>query len=937
MTGIRTGAFVGRDAELSVCREVISQVIHGRGRALLIDGEPGIGKSALLGMVLELARSCDCTVLQGRADDLTQQFPMRVMLDCLGGNPVTAIHEADPGEPHSELAAPPLDRVVAIVTSLCTQSPVVLAIDDLHWADDQSLLAWRRLSELAPDLPLVVIGTYCPVPHRPELITLKRELASARQPVTSLGPLATDEVINLVGILTGGEPSDRLRRLAERAGGNPLYVTELVDALVRGERVQVADGVADIVTGQQPQVLASVITERLNFLSPQSNRMLRFAALLGRHFTTAEVAAVADLTQEQLAPALAEAQAARVIAETDGHLSFRHLLIRQAMYDSVPSSLRVALHRQAARSLAEAGAADERVAEQLLATTELATNPWVRGWLTGAGPQLVQRVPGMAAKLFRQAIADIGPEDPDRDRLERGLAYALLRLNRPHEAVDVAWPLLARSEDQSERARIIPTLGYALLGSGRDHEALKLIEDVLADSALSPARRARLRAVIAFIYALAGQPQNADEAARQALAESEDVYAVGNALHTLSLLRAQQSDNTGVCELAGQALSILPDRPGAADLRSALLLNRMMALQELGQMAAADIDLRTGQDLTNLENVPVQLAHSAAEYYLRVGRWNEALDQLASISGTPVLIAYPVPGKDDPLRHGIGALIAGHRDDRAVAAAYLSAARTVSRSAFPGHAAYLILAEALAAERDGRFEDALTLLRPALDANDIASVRLRSLCLPTLVRLALECGHADLARTAADVAEQAASQEPTAVKRATAEHCQGLITRNPGLLLAAAKTYRDVGVPLERAQATEDAAELLASSEQTSQARHALNEATEGYTALGAEWDIRRADTRLRRYGIRRGRSRSPGSDSLTPTESKIAQLISLGWSTPDIARDMLLSPRTVQTHVSHILRKINGRSRMDIVRASIAAGDPRPGSGAAVPGDLSG
>jgi hypothetical protein len=128
MTGIRTGAFVGRDAELSVCREVISQVIHGRGRALLIDGEPGIGKSALLGMVLELARSCDCTVLQGRADDLTQQVPMRVMLDCLGGNPVTAIHEADPGEPHSELAAPPLDRVVAIVTSLCTQSPVVLAI-----------------------------------------------------------------------------------------------------------------------------------------------------------------------------------------------------------------------------------------------------------------------------------------------------------------------------------------------------------------------------------------------------------------------------------------------------------------------------------------------------------------------------------------------------------------------------------------------------------------------------------------------------------------------------------------------------------------------------------------------------------------------------------------------------------------------------------------
>src|SRR5262249_15430894 len=86
MDGIRPDAFVGRDAELVAYRGLLSRAIHGRGGAVLIDGEPGIGKSALLSAQLRLARSHGCTVLFGQADDLTQQFPMRVMLDCLGGD-----------------------------------------------------------------------------------------------------------------------------------------------------------------------------------------------------------------------------------------------------------------------------------------------------------------------------------------------------------------------------------------------------------------------------------------------------------------------------------------------------------------------------------------------------------------------------------------------------------------------------------------------------------------------------------------------------------------------------------------------------------------------------------------------------------------------------------------------------------------------------------
>jgi DNA-binding CsgD family transcriptional regulator len=916
MDGIRPHAFVGRDEEFAVYRELLSRAIHGRGRALLIDGEPGIGKSSLLAAHLRLARSSGCTVLLAHADDLTQQFPMRVILDCLGGDSAMGL---------SASAPPEMEQVVTVVANLCAQSPVVLAIDDLQWADDPSLLTWRRLSDMAPDLPLVVIGTWAPVPHRPELAMLKEHLGAARQAVISLGPLDPDEVTRLVGVLAGGEPSSRLRRLTERAGGNPLYVTELVDALIRGERLRVADGVADIVTGQQPQALAAVITERLNFLSPESNRVLRFAALLGRQIAAAEVAAVADLPLEEVTKGLAEAQEARVIAEADGRYSFRHLLIRQALYDSMPSALRVALHRQAAQSLAEAGAAAERVAEQLLATTRMATTPWVRDWLAGAGPRLAQRVPGMAAALLRQAMADLPPGEPARDQLEGALAAALLRLGQHEEAVDVGWPLLARAPDASWRAEIVCVLCYALLGCDRDREAVQLIVDTLADSDLDLVWRARLRATAALIHVLAGRPAEGAVSAHRALAEArhaDDSYATSHALHTLALLRVRQADNIAVRDLTSQALVQVSDEPGFIDLRSALLVTRMTAWQELGEMAAADADLRAVWDLADQGDSPVQVAYAAAEYYLRTGRWDEALDQLDSVTGKPVLVGYPTPDRGDSPRQGISALIAGHRDDRTMGPAASNGDKS-AHGLLPGHAAYLVLAEALAAERDGRPADALVVLRPVLGTADPTAARLRALCLPTLVRLALDGDRRHLANAACSLAEQAASQEPTPIRRAIAEHCRGLATSDPALVLAAAAAYRDVGVTLEHAQAAEDAAELLAVAGQTGLARQSLTEAVDGYAVLGAEWDIRRADTRLRRYGVRRGRGRSPGSDSLTPTEGKVAQLIAQGWSTPDIARNLMLSPRTVQTHVSHILRKLGGRSRIDIVRASITAGTP--------------
>ncbi len=150
---------------------------------------------------------------------------------------------------------------------------------------------------------------------------------------------------------------------------------------------------------------------------------------------------------------------------------------------------------------------------------------------------------------------------------------------------------------------------------------------------------------------------------------------------------------------------------------------------------------------------------------------------------------------------------------------------------------------------------------------------------------------------------------------------------DPGPVLAAAGYYESAGRPLDRAQALEDAAALPAARADLAAARRAFTGAARVYADLGAEWDLRRADARLRRYGIRRGRGgrRAPathGWEALTPTEAKIASLVAGGRSNSGIAAELFLSRNTVQTHVSHILAKLGAHSRSEIIRQALEHAD---------------
>ncbi len=190
------------------------------------------------------------------------------------------------------------------------------------------------------------------------------------------------------------------------------------------------------------------------------------------------------------------------------------------------------------------------------------------------------------------------------------------------------------------------------------------------------------------------------------------------------------------------------------------------------------------------------------------------------------------------------------------------------------------------------------------------------------VRLALKTGDKWTAQTLAGQAATLAEGSQVPHRQANALYCRGLIDRDAAVLLEAAQRLEDAGRPLPRAKALEAAAECLVEIEERTPARLAFEQAVAVYEFLGAEADLNRVNAEFRVHGIRRGphskhRRATSGWESLTDTELKVAALVVEGLSNPEIAARLVLSRRTVTTHVSHILKKLDVATRTEIARES--------------------
>jgi DNA-binding CsgD family transcriptional regulator len=911
---------VGRDGELSALHDAVASVASGRGGVAWLEGEPGIGKSALVASVLAEARNRRCQVYRAVGDELGQRLPLRALTDALGptlAGEADLLLDAGSAAEHEAVVPAAVERFLVLVDRLCAAGPVVFVLDDLQWADEASLLAWHRLDLAVEQIPLLLVSAARPVPVRPSVEKLRRAVQERNGLLLSLEPLPERATVALVGQLVGGEPGPLLRQAARQAGGNPLYTRELVDALRREERIRVSAGMAELAgTDTSPAALGAAIRSRLDFLSPEATDALRVAALLGPEFSAFDLATVTGRASTDLLPVLDEAVAAGVLAESAGRLAFRHDLIRQALYEAVPASARAALHRQVAQALGDAGLPLGQIGAHLLAAAPDALDAWALDWLAGQAKPLAQSAPELAAELLPVAVRRVGPDDPRRARLLHGLAKALGIINRGDEAERAALEALGVSRDPIESAELTYDLAYVLVLEGRYDDCFVLLDRAIGADGTDSRWRARLQAFRSRVLAANGDREECERTARQALAEGErlgDPATQALALGGLYLI----ADHTDGQAYLDRALAVLGHQPETVDLRVVTLSNCAYNRHALGDAEPAERLIQEALILSERYGswrIPWVRA-LVSELYIDTGRWDEALAVLEVTDEKFSLL--------ERLWRGGGlAFLAAHRDERARCAELLATMADLPELAgfMRGNAGLLYMAQAIEAEQRGGPAAGLAVLADTLAVEDGVDLYDRCQWLPDVARLALAADEPGLAQAALVAAEADAEADGLPRRVAAAARIRALLDRDADALHALADRYQEMNAPLQVGQCYEEAAQLHAQAGDVTAARSALTSAVSVYGEFGARWDIRRADARLRGYGVRRGpnsgrRRASTGWEALTPTEERVAALVAEGRSNPDIAAELLLSRRTIQTHVSHILTKLGYTSRIEIAR----------------------
>ena len=629
-------AFVGRDAELDELVAGLDEALAGRGRLFLLPGEPGIGKSRLADELIANARARGASVLVGRcweAGGAPAYWPWVQALR-------TYIRDAEPdglraqlgagaadlaqllpelGELFPDLPQPPrsesegarfrlFDAASSFLRAGAQARPLVLVLDDMHAADEPSLLMLRFVAREIDDSRVLLVCAYRDVDP-----TLKDPLTAAlaelvREPHTAqiaLGGLSASDVGEYAGLSTGVEPAAELvQAIHSETAGNPLFVAEVVRLLDAQARI----GEADAHLGIPPGVRA-VIGQRVGRLSERCRRLLGPASVLGREFGLDAVARLAELPRDELLDGMNEAMAERVIGDvpgSPGRLRFGHALIRDVLYDDLSPAMRLRLHERAGEALEALYAGDveshlAELAQHFLAAVPTAGSDKAVEYARRAGDRAAMQLAyEEAARLYKMALPLLG-EDPHRCELLLALGDAQARAGN----MATSKQSLSEAADLAEGLGLTEHLARAALGYGGrfvwefprgDVDHVPLLERALAavgeeDSKL----RVRLLARFAGgpLRDLSFPLERKWSLSEQALAMARRIGDPETLAYAISGYIVARHSPEFAPEEVGLATELVALATEVGDLERAAegYEDRIAALIELGDMTAAKADL----------------------------------------------------------------------------------------------------------------------------------------------------------------------------------------------------------------------------------------------------------------------------------------------------------------------------------------------------------
>ena len=866
------------------------------GGVVLLEGEPGIGKTALIDFVCARSSDLDVAVVRVHADEGLVGHPFGMFASSPTGRGPTHA----PGS---------VDAVFDEFVSVADGRPLLLVVDDLQWADAASLGALPSLMRRT-----ITAGGAGVIAFRSGLRPVEVDSALGRMTSLnprhiSVGPMSATEIAEIgarhlrrpaPAATTGTTTATTATTgLFHRAGGNPMYAVLLAGAVGEGSG---PDDELDT------SAVYSTVLRRARMLGATAFATVRVAAVLGRRLDAQLIAAVAGSSLEEVVDGLTLAQDDGLLDDRGDGLEFRHDLIRAALLDNLSGPVRAGLHRRALEVLGSTGAPVEQLVPHLLGVE-----------LTGVDVEMLvgaalSATPATALTLLDRAVA-LMPVDHDRFfEVAARRVHALLWAGRVGESLEAGEALIDAGPPEHLALQLRILRVRSLYAMGRTGEALDS-HRLLPDSA-DPVLRSRELAELTITASMARRFDACREFGQRALELSDDAFA------TIFVLCAFASHEVYAGDLAAARASV--DRAVALSTRTELTGARIgpLLVSAAVRYAQGDCDgVLADSHLAHKIDDEMSRAFTptihgnAALALFDAARWDDAQSEVDA--GLLASEELNVNFSNDSLR-GIGGLLAAYRDGKVFPGLFED-----SRDATTVFHDRRHFAAATLADLNDDPDEAFRVLTTLLDKDDGSLDRMSLvLAAPDFVRLGLQLGRADQCdRVIAVLARfRSETDQPSVMASAW---ITGLLDADVDALVATASRHERMR-PFNAARILHQAAVIAAARGDRARARELTSTSLDTYAAIGADHLARQLQRAMQQHRVRTKVS-SPrqerfGWESVTPTEREIIDLVAQGLSNQVIADQLVMSRRTVESHLNHVYGKVGITSRIELVRTLLRA-----------------
>jgi DNA-binding CsgD family transcriptional regulator len=907
--GVRPASFPplrGRDDALQCATGILESTERtGQAALIAIEGEPGIGKTALIASAVDKARALGFKAVSAKTEE-AEIAPLAPIVQSLraGANPL--LGRAEFAELATLMQQPLflIERLTEFVESRAVNCPVLIAIDDVQWLDDLSAYAMRAMPGRLAGFPIVwVVSSRVESGSRFDdiVVSAARELTTLRLKLEPLSPIAVEQI---AADWLQRIPDARTKAMLEGANGNPFLIVELLTGLTS----------EPYALDELPRSLLHAVQRRLASLPLNALRLLEAGSVIGVPFTIEDAAALAHIAEDLALDAVDGAVRSGVLVDRGAMLSFKHDLLRAGVYHNLPATRRKAMHRSAAGRLLQS--AGPVAAASHLVISAIPHDKAAVEILRAAAEQLATTAPTVSSEFILKAFELVDRTDALWLEIGEKALDILAAGNRSRATVSLAAELLSANPTNECAARIQLLVIGQLRSMGRYAEITARI-DSIDFNYVTPGVRSLLIAYRAISLTRDPDPARAIAAGTYSLQESRRIEErEAEALSLFALLETARNQGRNAESLRyAEEIRRVTGRISVDEIIALQLVDRFDDSERLWSQALQEME----GDATHARAFELGFSEVTRKYF--AGSLDEA--QAAALA----VLRLGDELQEQRMQyetHIFLSAIAMMRDDASGASFHVGAAAAGMTDDDLNREASVHLARAIIATHSEDFRSALAHFRNIYGEHEI--VRHRWRWQPQFLLAAARAGYyggdIQFARRIAEQAKTLASHNPDVPTiTGVAAHIRGLVYDDDSSLEEAETILRSSPRDLNRGDIARERGRIFVARGRRTDGIACLQDARHRFARIGAfslvravERDLQAAGVR-RRDSVRNAKRPTEGWESLTKAEVRVAKLIADGRSNREAAAELVVTPNTLRTHMRSIFDKLRVASRVQLTR----------------------